>query len=162
MNSEQFRVRADEVIHSLEAAFPRLPVPHAYQHEDGRRNYEVDDDVKKFIGRSWADMDLDDWIRSMGPAAIRDCTSATFFRYYLPSLLVGVLGNMEWAHLALSALLPDNQKLEPRAEWLRFRQGFTPSQVAAIAAFLELLKDSCDPAWSDWFGADAGLSGLWK
>ncbi|MGO4416059.1 hypothetical protein AB4Z27_24120 [Cupriavidus sp. KB_39] len=162
MDSNEYARRSAELKSTIRAAFAIAPIPPGHRRDDGIANYEVDDDVQKFFGRMWTEISLDHWIRSISPSAIRRASNNDFFKYYLPSLLVAVLQDGDYLHLALDALLPDNPNYEPRSEWKAFRTSFSVEQTEAVVAFLELIKESSPPGSSEWFGADAGLSGLWN
>jgi len=129
----------------VRAAFAVFPIPADHRRDDGIANYEVDDDVLKFPGRVWTEIALDHWIRSISPSAIRRATNSDFFKYYLPSLLVGVIQHRDYSYLALDALLPDNPMYEPRSEWKGFRTSFSVQQTEAIVSFLELIRESSAP-----------------
>ncbi|AOZ11085.1 hypothetical protein [Cupriavidus malaysiensis] len=162
MDSDLFMQKRDRIRDELKKAFPLVPIPASHRRADDVVHPEVDEDVQKFLGRPWDHVHLEDWIRSVSPAAIRRGTSNAFFKYYLPSLLHTVFDDMGYAYLALDAVLPDNPGFEPRPDWKVFRQSFQPIQAEAVASFLEFIREETDPNGPDWFGADAGLSGLWN
>jgi len=162
MDSNEYTRRAFQLMSTIRTAFAIVPIPSGHRRNDGIANYEVDDDVQKFLGRMWTEISLDHWIRSISPSAIRRASNSDFFKYYLPSLLVAVLQNSDYSYLALDALLPDNPKYEPRSEWKVFRASFAVQQTEAIVSFLELIKESSAPGSVEWHGADAGLGGLWN
>ncbi|WP_130390116.1 DUF6714 family protein [Cupriavidus agavae] len=162
MDSNEHAHRAAQLEATIRAAFPIVPIPYGHRRADGIKNYEVDNDVKKFANRMWTEIPLEYWIKSISPAAIRSATSNEFFRYYSPSLLVAVLQDSDYTHLALDALLPDNPKYEPRSEWKTFCASFSPQQAEAIVSFLELVKEGSTPGSAEQYGAEAGLGGLWN
>jgi len=162
MDSNEYARRSAQVNSNIHAAFAIIPIPSGHRRDDGVANYEVDEDVQKFNGRRWTEISLDHWIRSISPSAIRRATNSAFFKYYLPSLLVGALQDSDYSYLALDALLPDNPKYEPRPDWKEYRMSFASQQVEAVISFLELVKESSSPESVDWHAADAGLGGLWN
>lgn len=162
MDSNEYARRSAQVKSTIRAAFAIIPIPSGHRRDDGIANYEVDDDVQKFNGRMWTEISLDHWIRSISPSAIRRATNSGFFKYYLPSLLVGVLQDSDYSYLALDALLPDNPKYEPRADWKEYRMSFAAEQAEAVVSFLELIKESSSPESAEWHAANAGLGGLWN
>lgn len=162
MDSKEYVRRSAQVKSTIRAAFAIIPIPSGHRRDDGIANYEVDDDVQKFNGRMWTEISLDHWVSSISPSSIRRATSREFFKYYLPSLLVGVLQDSDYFYLALDALLPDNPKHEPRPDWKEYRMSFAAEQAEAIVSFLELTKESSSPESAEWHAADAGLSGLWN
>ncbi|ANH75985.1 hypothetical protein ACS15_5424 [Ralstonia insidiosa] len=162
MDSKIFAGRAVQIEKQLRLAFPSNPVPTEHRREDGVVDWEVEEDLQRILGKAWPEVTLEDWTHMVNPAFIRGGTSTQFFKYYVPSILTCVLSAVERVdQLALSALLPNNPKREPRDEWRMFRNSFSPVQVEAIIAFLEWVKEATDPTSSDWHGADAALSGLW-
>lgn len=163
MGSKMLSAEAVQVEKQLRKAFQSKQVPTDHRREDGEVDWEVEEDLQRILGKAWPEVGLEDWTHMVNPAFIRSATNAEFFKYYVPSILTCVLQDVEWAdQLALSALLPDNPKREPREEWRVFRGSFSPVQVEAIIAFLEWVKEAADPASPDWHGADAALSGLWN
>ena len=162
MDSNEYARRSAQVKSTIRAAFPIIPIPGSHSRDDGIANYEVDEDVQKFNGHMWTEISLDHWIRSISPSAIRRATSSSFFKYYLPSLLVGVLHDSDYLYLALDALLPDNPRYEPRPDWKEYRMSFDAQQADAVVSFLELAKESVSPESAGWHAADAGLGGLWN
>lgn len=163
MDSKTLANRAAAIADGLRNAFPTVPVPTNHRRADGSIDWEVEEDLQRVIGKAWTEVKLEDWTHMIRPSAIRSGTDTAFFKYYVPSILCGVLGNPEWADpLATSALLPDNPKFEPREEWQTFRSAFSPAQVTQIVAFLEWLKDVSDPVSAEWHAADTALNGLWS
>lgn len=160
-SSGQSPIAPEKLKAVIRAAFAVFPIPADHRRNDGIANYEVDDDVLKFHGRMWTEISLDHWIRSISPSAIRRATNSDFFKYYLPSLLVGVIQYRDYSYLALEALLPDNPKYEPRSDWKECRMNFSAEQAEAVVSFLELIKESSTPDSAEWHAADAGLGGLW-
>jgi hypothetical protein len=161
LNSNALTAQMHELRSALIDAFPTMPFPAEHRRKDGSIDWEVEDDVKKFLGKQWDDIGLEHWIRSVSPAAIRNSTNPLFFKYYLPSLLIGVFENPDFFPLALDALLPDNPKLEPRRAWTEFRSQFSPQQVAAVVMFLELLKEQVNFEDPVCRAANVGLGNLW-
>ncbi|MGM3277546.1 hypothetical protein [Ralstonia sp. 24A2] len=163
MDSKELTAQARRIAEGMRRVFPTTPVPVDHRRPDGDIDWEVEEDLQRVIGRPWTDVQLEDWTHMIRPSAIRNGTNSDFFKYYVPSILCGVLLSPEWADpLAISALLPDNPKFEPREEWRSFRNKFSPAQAGQIVTFLQWVKDVSDPTSADWYGADAGLNGLWN
>ncbi|CAJ0773665.1 hypothetical protein R8510_03699 [Ralstonia chuxiongensis] len=163
MNTEGKATSEETIAERLRIAFPLSPVPASHRREDGQVDWEVDEDLQRILGRAWPELRLEDWTHMVNPIFIRRGTNTEFFKYYLPSILTCVLHDVEWAdQLALSALLPDNLRREPREEWRVFRASFSAVQVEAIVAFLEWVRGTADPVSAEWHSADACLQGLWS
>ena len=163
MNTEGTAAPAETIAAGLRAAFPVRPIPSNHRREDGQVDWEVDEDLQRILGKTWPELKLEDWTHMVNPIFIRRGTNAEFFKYYVPSILTCVLHDIEWVdQLALSALLPDNQRREPREEWRVFRASFSPVQVKAIVAFLEWVRTTADPVSAEWHSADTCLHGLWQ
>jgi len=59
-------------------------------------------------------------------------------RYYLPSLLVGALEDIDYLDWALECLLPAGRKRRSdRAEWMDFWNGLSGGQREAIRSYLK-------------------------
>ncbi len=118
MDSKIFAGRAVQIEKQLRLAFPSNPVPTEHRREDGVVDWEVEEDLQRILGKAWPEVTLEDWTHMVNPAFIRGGTSTQFFKYYVPSILTCVLSAVERVdQLALSALLPNNPKREPRDEW---------------------------------------------
>jgi len=104
-----------------------------------------------------------DWT-VIGPARIAKLyLHPDAFRYYLPSLLVGVLDDIGYLDWALECLLPAGRKRRiDRAEWTDFWNGLSGEQREAIRSYLKgarwMLGDSIDPSNQQLFDE---LEAIW-
>jgi hypothetical protein len=65
------------------------------------------------------------------------------FLYYLPSLLVGVLDDLDYLDWALEGILPFNKTHKPRGKWwATFSACVTDNQRATLQAFLMTVRSS--------------------
>jgi hypothetical protein len=72
------------------------------------------------------------------PSLARHYLHPDAFRYYLPSLLAGVLQDIGYLDWALEALLPSGQKgRTDRPEWVSFWQSFSEQQRNAVHSWLK-------------------------
>jgi hypothetical protein len=132
------------------ASFPTEPVPHEFFW--AKRESPIERDIPKELrerlaGRRWPEITLTDW-RMIGtpPAIARDYLRPSTFCYYLPSLLLSVLGEPDFLEWALEALIPLNKAHEPRGKWWGgFVGAVSESQRATLRSFLTIV-DPADPA----------------
>jgi hypothetical protein len=109
--------------------------------------------------KKWTDISLSDWrMTGVGVQIIIAYLTPSVFAYYLPSLISTALKDMEFDY-ALSALLPANQRHEPRGVWWpEFLGCFNASQKGAIRLFLTFVLQSTPEDGEYWFQAEAALS----
>jgi len=134
-----------EVEVAIRAAFPDQPVPQDFFRDADCRDKDFHLELAgRMQNRPWTAVSLMDW-RMIGatPAAWREYLVAETFAYYIPSILVGVLAEPAFADLALEAVLPFNQKHQPRGEWwFSFARALTDRQRGAMKDFLTHMRGS--------------------
>ena len=161
---------ADQISELIHASFPVDPLPGQFFWADGIEPLgDMPEEIRNRIaGRSWAEITLPDWaMMGTAPVVARGYFDPNAFRYYLPSLLVGVLRDIAYVDWALEAILPANRKRRPKGKWWQeFSEGISVKQRAAICAFLEGLRglfwDRIGPAAQQsvveaeaiWFGLE--------
>jgi hypothetical protein len=118
---------------------------------------------RRLAHRRWIDVTMRDWTM-VGPACIAKCyLHPDAFRYYLPSLLVGVLDDPGYLDWALECLLPARRKRRTdRADWTDFWDGLSGEQRDTICSYLKgvrsMLRDSVGPVEQQLFDE---LDAIW-
>jgi hypothetical protein len=144
----------DRISELLPASFPVEPLP-KFSWRAGREQPvgDIPDGLQKRLAhRPWVDVTLWDWTMIGAPALLaRVYLDPDVFRYYLPSLLVGVLGDIGYVDWALECLLPAGRKRRTdQKEWTEFWDGLSEKQRAAIHSYLKVVRsmlgDPLDPA----------------
>lgn len=142
----------DRLARLLKASFPVEPLPHVFWVDGAERPCgDIPDElVRRLAHRRWVDVTMHDWTM-IGPASVaKPYLHPDTFRYYLPSLLIGVLEDIGYLDWALESLLPAGRKRRTdRAEWTDFWDGLSGGQKEAIRSYLKgvrsMLGDSIGP-----------------
>ena len=127
------------------ASFPVTPLPAKFFWADCKENLSQDIPLatqKSLEGRKWDEVTILDW-RMIGsyPYIARRYLEPSAFLYYLPSLLVGVFGDMEFVDLAIEGILPDNRMHYPKGNWWKgFDLSISIQQRAAIRGFIRIIR----------------------
>ncbi|HTO66734.1 MAG TPA: DUF6714 family protein [Bradyrhizobium sp.] len=145
---------ADQLSELLHARFPVEPLPRFFWRV-GREQPpgDIPDGLwKRLAHRPWVDVTMRDWTMIGAPVWLaRVYLDPDAFRYYLPSLLIGVLGDIGYVDWAVECLLPaGRQRRIDRKEWIEFWDGLSEKQRDAIRAYLtrvrSMLGNPVDPA----------------
>jgi hypothetical protein len=125
-------------------AFPIEPLPAQFWFEG---KVPPDDEFTQELrnrlpGRRWTDVALMDWRLIGVPVWVsRLYLEPKAFRYYLPSIIVGVCTEMAFLEIALESIIPGNQKKIPRGRWwAEFSLSFSSDQRKALTTFLADLR----------------------
>ncbi|MBV8894790.1 DUF6714 family protein [Bradyrhizobium sp.] len=145
---------ADQLCELLRASFPVEPLPEFFWRAGAEQPPgDIPDELqKRLANRPWIDVTMRDWTMMGAPAWLaRIYLDPDTFRYYLPSLLVGVLHDTGYIDWALECLLPAGRKRRTeRKEWTEFWDGLSDKQRDAIRAYLtgirSMLGNPTDPA----------------
>jgi hypothetical protein len=142
----------DQLSELIRTSFPAEPLPRAFWIDGTEQPAgDIRDELAKRLAlRSWVDVSLDDWRMIGRMPLIRSYLHPEAFRYYLPSLLVGVLQDIRYLDWALESLLPSGQKRRTdRPEWMNFRESFSEKQRQAMHSYLKgvrsMTSESTDP-----------------
>ncbi|WP_316194655.1 DUF6714 family protein [Bradyrhizobium sp. SZCCHNRI3052] len=133
----------------MRTAFPTEPLPDTFWIEGGAQAggdipHEL---VGRLAQRRWTDVTLYDWLMIGHPSSVRCFLHPDTFRYYLPSLLVGVLNDTSYLDWALDSLLPAGRRRRTdRPVWLQFWEGFSDTQRNAIRFYLKQVRELPDKA----------------
>jgi hypothetical protein len=131
---------ADQLVSLLKASFPIEPLPPVFWRDGGEQPPgDIPEELlKRLAHRRWADVTLLDWTMIGAPAWLaRTYLDPGAFRYYLPSLLVGVLGEPGYVDQALECLVPaGRQRRTTRNEWTNVWGGFSEAQREAEAIWV--------------------------
>lgn len=148
----------------IRAAFPTEPLPASFFREDadveeGDIPYQLQ---AHFLSKKWNEVSLLDWISTAPIGSIVTYLTADTFRYYTPSILIGSLEDVRYLDWGIEAVLPHNQRLEPRGEWWKtFFGGFTSTQRIAIREFLKVALSLSFEGSACEFAARHGLEQIW-
>ncbi|CCE10201.1 hypothetical protein BRAS3843_410030 [Bradyrhizobium sp. STM 3843] len=134
----------------IKASFPVEPLPRSFWFDAGEhRCGDIPEELaKRLEHRHWVDVTMRDWTM-IGPAVIAKAyLHPDAFRYYLPSLLVGVLSDIGYLDCVLECLLPAGRKRRTdRPEWLQFWDGLSETQRDTIRCYLKTVRSMCgEPA----------------
>jgi hypothetical protein len=139
------RDRYGEFAQLVYANFPTDPVPHEFFWSEGK--LFVRDDIsqefrERFAGRRWPEITLMDWrMTGTRPTIAHRYLKPSTFRYYLPSLLLGVFDDLDFLDWALEAILPFNKWHVPRGKWWAdFDAAMSESQRATLRSFLTIIN----------------------
>ena len=135
----------------LRASFPVEPLPRFFWRAGGGQPPgDIPDELQKRLAqRLWVDVTMRDWTMIGAPAWLaRIYLDPDAYRYYLPSLLVGVLQDSGYLDWALESLLPAGRKRRTdRKEWSEFWDGLSDKQREAIRSYLKSVRSMLgDPA----------------
>ena len=137
----------DKVKDRICESFPMEPCPLLSEVVAATSNGQVEiprELLKRFRGKKWTEILLDDWINIAGIQAIRVYLSPSSFHYYLPSLLMSVLERPQYLDWGLEALLPQNKGRKPKGEWWHeYFACFTVEQRLAVRLFISYAKSQC-------------------
>jgi hypothetical protein len=145
----------DQLSELLHASFPVEPLPRFFWRAGTEQlPGDIPDALwKRLAHRPWLDVTMSDWTMvGAAPALLaRIYLDPDAFRYYLPSLLVGVLADIGYVDWAVECLLPaGSQRRTDRKEWTEFRDGLSEKQRDAIRAYLtgvrSMLGNPVNPA----------------
>lgn len=123
-------------------SFPATPIP-SDLFGKYHRNDDIENEIAARLGaHKWTEISERDW-RMLGvsvPIVMRYMTPAAYI-YYMPSLLIAALNNNSFDY-AVEALIPPNQRHEPRGIWWQqFMQTLSLVQRRAIKRFLAYAAD---------------------
>lgn len=126
-------------------AFPVEPLPTRFFSSQGGKSldFEIPQELSNRIaGRPWTEVTLMDWrMTGTSPVVARRYLEPAAFMYYVPSIIVGGLQQIEFIDFALEGISPDNKHHEPRGEWwFEFSEIASPRQRAALSAFLSHVR----------------------
>lgn len=126
-----------ELIHTT---FPVNPVPTRFWIDDSQPVVgDIPEELAKRIAhRPWVDVTMLDWTMTGAQAnTARGYIDPSAFRYYLPSLLVGGLNDLEYIDWPLECLLPAGRKRRTTGRWWQeFWTGFAEEQKDVIRTYL--------------------------
>lgn len=102
---------------------------------------ESREETTSFLNLRWQEVSVSQWQRHYG--ALYFFTDQAF-RYYLPSIMLQALYNLDETHLAVGALLSSLQSIEDdqlgmwnRTRWL----GLTVDQIKSVIDWLDFMKN---------------------
>ncbi|MGC2778072.1 MAG: DUF6714 family protein [Bradyrhizobium sp.] len=127
----------------VRGSFPAEPRPRTFW-KDGAEQPAGDvpaELANRLAQRRWVDVTLRDWQMIGPPPSVSSYLHPDAFRYYLPSLLIGVLQDIRYLDWALELLLPAGRKRRTdRPDWVTFREGFSEAQRDTIRSYLTGLR----------------------
>ncbi|WP_315758176.1 DUF6714 family protein [Bradyrhizobium sp. SZCCHNRI2007] len=136
----------------MRTAFPTEPLPGTlWIDRDAQAAGDVPHELtERLAQRPWTDVTLGDWLMTGHPSSVQCFLHPDVFRYYLPSLLVGVIDDTGYLDWALEALLPAGRRRRTdRPDWVQFWDGFSDTQRNAIRSYLKKVRavrsEAADP-----------------
>lgn len=131
----------DELSDILQRAFPVEPLPHRFFRGEPPQDEFSDALRVRLQGRRWTEVSMLDWRMVAATPVARDYMEPSAYRYYLPSLMLGGLEDLQFLDWALEAILPGNQHHVPRGTWWSaFVAAMSRDHRRALQAFLGLLR----------------------
>lgn len=123
-------------------AFPTEPLPGTFWIDRVAAAGDISGELaNRFAQRRWTEVALGDWLMTGRPSTARRYLHPDAFRYYLPSLLVGVLQDVRYLDWALEALLPAGRRHRTdRPGWKEFWGGCSETQRDAIRSYLRQVR----------------------
>lgn len=158
-------MRSDDILKRIRAVFPEDPVPTNFfasgvDQISGDIPLEL---VRRIKGRRWSDIVLGDWNNIAHVTSFSQMLTPSAFRYYVPSLLMVAIENPLRIDLGIEAVLPPNQKLEPRGAWWKdFYSGFSNDQRDVVRAFLTWAISNAGQGGQEQVQAQHGLMSIWR
>lgn len=151
-----------DVVELIANRFPLNPLPDRFLREseqDGDIGQEL---ASRFEGKQWSSVSLEDWIMTATVPAIREFLFSEAFFYYVPSLLVGAVRDLNYIDWGLDAVSPPGRKALPRGEWWSAYYGcFNADQKVAVRSFLSFVQASCGHDSEEHDRARELLSNVW-
>lgn len=133
----------DELSRRVQAAFPVEPMPEKYSRPGLNLSGDIPGELaKRIIHRPWTDISMADWaMTGVPPSVARAYLDANAFRYYLPSLLIGSLADIDYAGWTMECLLPAGRARKTTGDWWQaFFGGFSQEQHVVIRQYLALVR----------------------
>ena len=139
----------------VKTAFPTEPLPTRFfsTESEGRLDLDIPQELKNRIaGRPWTQVTLMDWrMTGTSPVVARRYIEPATFMYYVPSIVVGAVQQIEFIELALEGITPDNKNHVPRGKWWsEFSATASSARRVALSAFLSRVRlaywDTIGPA----------------
>lgn len=130
-----------ELIHVV---FPAAPLPQEYWRDGIALQGDIPQEfASRILDRPWTKVKMLDWRMTGTHASItRNYLTSDAFRYYLPSLLIGGLEDLDFIDWPLECLLPTGRKRKTTgAWWTAFEGGFTIEQKDAIRNYLTVTRE---------------------
>jgi len=127
------------------ASFPTDPIPSEFFWSESKAPLQGDipEELQNRIAcHRWPEVTLEHWLMIGAPPCVtRSYLKPSTFLYYLPSLLLGVLGDLRYVDWALEGALPYNKGHVPRGTWwAEFSATVSASQRATLQFFLALVR----------------------
>lgn len=135
-------ITSDELKRLIVSSFPEEPAPSRVLSSDATLD-DISHDIEElFQGKKWTDIQIDAWRKTGVPIIVIVLYfDPLSFSYYLPSLLVSSIEDGDFDY-SIDALLPSNQRREPRGDWWRkFSESLNSMQRRAIRQFLRYALD---------------------
>jgi hypothetical protein len=137
---EDAMVEHDIFLELVGTAFPLEPLPTEFFWSERKDRLDLDIPQElgsRISGRSWTNVTLQDWrMIGVSPAVARHYLEPATFMYYVPSIIIGALQQIDCIEFALEAIVPGNRNREPRGKWWsQFSASASPRQRATLAAF---------------------------
>lgn len=127
-----------DIISNIRSVFSGGAIPTVLFLDENIIQKDIPDELRaRFFGKSWHEVSLGDWRNVAGVRTIMGFMTASAFYYYVPSLLTGVLGNLDFVDWGLEALVPNNARRIQKGEWwFEYLSLFSMEQRTAVLDFI--------------------------
>lgn len=147
----------------VSSVFPEQPIPDEFFSEESGRGDIQTELSTRFQSRSWAAIELADWTHSADVETIVHFLTPRAFFYYLPSILIASLEGPDYLDWGVRALLPHNQRRQPRGEWWsEFFSLFSEAQRQLVRDYLREAVGRSSEGSETWYLAELGLQTIWS
>lgn len=146
----------------LESVYPSHPIPKIVLTDDRDRSEFSNEIRKRFLSKPWTSVTLDDWINTASVEVIASYMLPESFHYYLPSLICSSLDNKDYADWGLRAILPPNQRREPKGDWwAKYVSCFNVEQKKVLQEYVRCISECYADESEEKYLATIALENIW-
>lgn len=145
----------ENILKLIHANFRAEPVPNSFFWKEAKiRQYDdiAEELWSRIANRRWTEITMSDWEMTGYRVAVnREYMEPATFSYYMPSLLVGALQDIDFIEMALEGMVPFNKDRSPRGKWWgAFATSFSYDQRRTLCSFLAHVRH--------FYGRSLGMS----
>lgn len=132
------------IVADINSVFLGVPIPTILFLDENMSQDDIPGELRaRFLGKPWKEVSLDDWRNVASVKVIMNFMTANAFHYYVPSLLVGVLDNLDFVDLGLDALVPNNARRVQKGKWwFDYLSLFSMEQRAVVLGYLGYIDEN--------------------